>query len=91
MKNYKRRVITWSILTVLGLIGIIVLSVLITQVQPIIDLNDKVVLDTQIIDLAQYVKAYSIGGLAFSCLIFVMGSIITYAGYKSLNYVEMFN
>ncbi|MFV8459286.1 hypothetical protein [Mycoplasma sp. 005V] len=91
MKNYKRKVITWAIISVLALVAIIVLSVLISQVQPLIDLNEKVTLDIKIVDLAQYVKSYSIGGIAFACLLFVMGTVITYSGFKSLKYVEMFN
>ncbi|MFV8434775.1 hypothetical protein ACNQ17_00515 [Mycoplasma sp. Sp48II] len=90
MKNYKRRVITWVIVTVIALIAIIVLSIMINYVQPLIDLNNKVILDSQIVNLAQYVKAYSIGGLAFACLLFVMGIVISYSGIKSLKYVEMF-
>ncbi|MFV8473842.1 hypothetical protein ACNQ1X_00740 [Mycoplasma sp. SK341A] len=90
MKNYKRKVITWTVIAVLSLIAIIALSVLISQIQPILDLGQRVILDNQIIDSYQYIKAYSIGGLAFACLLFVMGSVIAYSGIKSLNYVQMF-
>ncbi|MHA0272655.1 hypothetical protein [Mycoplasma sp. 48589B] len=90
MKNYKRKVITWTIIAVLALIAIIGLSILISTIQPILNLNEKVGLDKTIIDSYQYIKAYSIGGLAFACLLFVMGSIIAYSGIKSLNYVQMF-
>ncbi|MHA3825781.1 hypothetical protein ACX1NA_01505 [Mycoplasma sp. VS276A1] len=64
---------------------------MISSVQPLIDLNEKVILDVKIVSLAQYVKAYSIGGLAFSCLLFVMGIAISYSGLRSLKYVEMFS
>ncbi|QNM93576.1 hypothetical protein H9M94_03155 [Mycoplasma sp. Pen4] len=89
MKNIKRRVITWVILTVLAFIAIIALSAFISSLQGVLDINN-VKLDSDIIDAYQYAKAYSIGGLAFSCVIFLLGSIISYAGLKSWKYIDMF-
>ncbi|MFV8401211.1 hypothetical protein [Mycoplasma sp. 2634B] len=90
MQNLKRKVIIWTILTVVAFVAIIGLSVFISDLQVILDIH-KVTLDPKIIDAYQYAKAYSIGGLSLSCLIFVLGMIISYAGIKSWKYTDMFN
>ncbi|QCZ36483.1 hypothetical protein [Mycoplasma nasistruthionis] len=91
MKNYKRKVITWLILTIIAFIAIITLSILINSLSSTLELTEKVTLDQKIVDTYQFTKAYSIGGLALSCLIFVIGSVISYAGLKSWKYAEMFS
>ncbi|WP_025755619.1 hypothetical protein [Mycoplasmopsis cricetuli] len=91
MKNYKNKIIIWSIITVISSIMIIVLSVLIAQLSQTISLFNTVTLDLKILETYNYVKAYSIGGLAFFCILFVMGSIISYAGIRSWKYSELFN
>ncbi|VEU58878.1 hypothetical protein [Mycoplasmopsis gallinacea] len=89
MKGYKRKIIFWAILTVVSLIAIILLSVLLSTVQPTLDLADEVELDSKIKNLYNSVKAYSIGGVAFFSILFLMGSVITYSGIKSWRYSEM--
>lgn len=88
MKNVRTKVVIWAILTVVALGAIIGLSILINNVQSLLDIS-KTTLDDKILQTYQYTKAYSIGGLAFSCLLFLMGSVITYAGIKSWRYSEM--
>ncbi|MEA4134369.1 hypothetical protein NPA13_02310 [Mycoplasma sp. 2045] len=88
MKNVRTKVVIWAILTVVALVAIIGLSILINNVQSLLDIK-KTTLDAKILQSYQYTKAYSIGGLAFSCLLFLMGSVITYAGIKSWRYSEM--
>lgn len=90
MKNYKRKVIIWSILSVLSLIMIIVLSYVINLTQGTIDATSSVNLDLKILSAYKFVKAYSVGGLAFFCIILVIGSVISYAGIRSWKYSEMF-
>ncbi|MGZ9755514.1 hypothetical protein ACXYRQ_00520 [Mycoplasma sp. 394] len=91
MRTYKRRIIIWTIIAALALIAIIGLSIFIHQLGYTIELNKKVELDRSIIDAFQFSKAYSIGGLAFSCVVFIIGVIISYAGFKSWKYSEMFS
>ncbi|MFU2193217.1 hypothetical protein [Mycoplasma sp. 4079] len=88
MKNVRTKVVIWAILTVVSFVAIIGLSILISNVESTLNLK-KVSLDLKIIETYQYTKAYSIGGLAFACLLFMMGSVITYAGIKSWRYSEM--
>ncbi|UUD35937.1 hypothetical protein NPA08_03190 [Mycoplasmopsis citelli] len=90
MKHYKQKIIIWIILSVLALISIIVLSYLISFVQATLDSTNSVNIDLEIIKTYNFVKAYAIGGLAFSCIILVIGSIISYAGIKSWKYSELF-
>ncbi|VEU76513.1 hypothetical protein [Mycoplasmopsis columboralis] len=90
MKNYKRKVIIWSILSVVAFIGIILLSYLVNLSQSTLDSTANVNLDEQILSIYRFVKAYAIGGLAFCCILLVIGSIITYAGIRSWKYAEMF-
>ncbi|QKT05357.1 hypothetical protein [Mycoplasma sp. OR1901] len=91
MGRYKTKIIIWSIVTLIAFIGIITLSVLISNLEFVLNLSEKVTLDQQITDTYKFIKSYSIGGLAFSIVVFVIGSIISYAGYKSWKYVEMFS
>ncbi|MCU9934827.1 hypothetical protein [Mycoplasmopsis cynos] len=91
MNNYKRKVIIWTIITIIAFAAIIGLSIFIYRLGDVIELNEQVTLDQKIVDTYNFAKSYSIGGLAFSCIIFIMGLIISYAGFKSLKYVEMFS
>lgn len=91
MANYKRKVIIWTAIAVLAFIGIIALSVLISKLSVIIELNERVTLDAKIRDSYQFIKSYSIGGLAFLCVVFVMGTVISYAGIRTWKYTEMFS
>ncbi|MCU9939321.1 hypothetical protein NW739_00485 [Mycoplasmopsis felis] len=91
MKGYKRKIIIWTFVGLLALIAIIALSFLISSLEEVINIYEKVTLDTKIIDSYQFTKAYSIGGLAFSRVVFVMSFIIAYAGFRSLKYSEMFS
>ncbi|UUM20013.1 hypothetical protein NPA11_01065 [Mycoplasma sp. 1578d] len=67
-----------------------VLSYVINFAQGTLDATAGVNLDRTIISAYKVVKAYSIGGLTFFCIIVVIGSIISYAGLKSWKYSEMF-
>ncbi|WBP84260.1 hypothetical protein [Mycoplasmopsis edwardii] len=91
MSGYKRKVITWTIISVIALAAIIGLAIFISQLSDIIALNENVTLDEKIIDTYNFARSYSIGGLAFACIIFIMGVVISYAGIKSWKYVEMFS
>ncbi|ATO30817.1 hypothetical protein CO229_01635 [Mycoplasmopsis bovirhinis] len=91
MQGYKRKVITWAIVTFLALIAIIALSIFLANLSNVLELHKTVTLDQKIIDTYNFARSYTIGGLAFSCIIFLMGLIISYAGIKSWKYVEMFS
>ncbi|VEU62710.1 hypothetical protein [Mycoplasmopsis bovirhinis] len=91
MQGYKRKVITWAIVTFLALIAIIALSIFLANLSNVLELHKTVTLDQKIIDTYNFARSYTIGGLAFSCIIFLMGLIISYSGIKSWKYVEMFS
>ncbi|WP_406614534.1 hypothetical protein ACJA23_01240 [Mycoplasma corogypsi] len=90
MKNYKVKIIIWLIMAIFAFVGIIALSINIAHVNELLLLKEKVTLDTAIVDTWTFSKAYMIGGLAFCCLIFVIGGVIGYAGIKSWKYTDMF-
>ncbi|RIV17010.1 hypothetical protein [Mycoplasmopsis gallopavonis] len=90
MKNYKRKVVLWVIVTVIAFISMIVLSIYIAKVNNMLGLLDKVSLDNEITKVWYFSKAYMIGGLAFSCLMFLIGIVISYAGLKSWRYADVF-
>ncbi|WP_426461072.1 hypothetical protein [Mycoplasma hafezii] len=90
MKDYKRKVYTWIIFTILGIVGIIGLSIGIHEVQGYIKLFNDVSVAIEVSNAYYVTESYMIGGLAFCCLITILGSIITYSGLKSLKYTEMF-
>ncbi|TDV24154.1 hypothetical protein BCF59_0102 [Mycoplasmopsis mustelae] len=91
MKNYKTKIIIWAIISVIALVGIIALPIFITRLNYVLDLYEKVEFDREILDAYQFAKAYSIGGLAFFCVLLIIGCTITYAGIKSWRYSEMFS
>lgn len=91
MQGYKRKVITWSIVTVLAFIAIIALAIFLASLSNVLELHETVTLDQKIIDTYNFARSYTIGGLAFACIIFLMGLVISYAGIKSWKYVEMFS
>ncbi|WP_129725301.1 hypothetical protein [Mycoplasmopsis citelli] len=90
MKNYKRKVIIWLILSIISFVMIIILSYVINFASSTIYSTSSVVIEKDILDVYKYVRAYAIGGLSFFCIVFVMGSITSYAGIKSWKYSEMF-
>lgn len=90
MKNYKVKIIIWSVVLVVSIIAIILLSISIQNLKSTMDLFDAVILDEKIQNTYKLIRAYCIGGLAFALILFVLSSIITYAGFKSWRYVEMF-
>lgn len=90
MKNYKVKIIIWSVVLLVCLVAIIVLSISIHQLKSTMDLFNIVELDKKIQDTYKLIRSYCIGGLAFALILFVLSSIITYAGFKSWRYVEMF-
>ncbi|WP_027121407.1 hypothetical protein [Mycoplasma leonicaptivi] len=91
MSGYKRKVIIWTILAFVALCGIIALSIFVSVLDNTLSVNSKVLLDNNIVDLYNALRSYSIGGLAFSCLIFLLGTVISYSGIKSWKYAEQFN
>ncbi|AKF41120.1 hypothetical protein [Mycoplasmopsis canis] len=91
MAGYKRKVITWTIITIIAFISIIILSIFLSRLGGVLELHEHVTLDQKIIDTYNFARSYTIGGLAFACIIFMMGLIISYAGIKSWKYVEMFS
>ncbi|EIE40487.1 hypothetical protein MCANUF31_01408 [Mycoplasmopsis canis UF31] len=91
MAGYKRKVITWTIITIIAFISIIALSVFLSKLGGVLELHQHVTLDQKIIDTYNFARSYTIGGLAFACIIFLMGLVISYAGIKSWKYVEMFS
>ncbi|AMD81233.1 hypothetical protein MCANPG14_01438 [Mycoplasmopsis canis PG 14] len=91
MTGYKRKVITWTIITIIAFISIIILSIFLSRLGGVLELHEHVTLDQKIIDTYNFARSYTIGGLAFACIIFMMGLIISYAGIKSWKYVEMFS
>ncbi|QDY87771.1 hypothetical protein [Mycoplasma anserisalpingitidis] len=90
MKNYKVKIVIWSVILLVSIIAIILLSINIHQLKETMDLFNVVELDSQIQSTYKLIRAYSIGGLAFALILFVLSSVITYAGFKSWRYVEMF-
>ncbi|QGZ97334.1 hypothetical protein GE118_00770 [Mycoplasma sp. NEAQ87857] len=90
MRNYKRKVIIWFIIAILAFIAMIGLSVLIWTINTSLEQWKTIRLDRSITDSYYFIKSYSIGGLALSCLLFLMGSVISYSGFKSWRYSEMF-
>ncbi|EIE42050.1 hypothetical protein MCANUFG4_01388 [Mycoplasmopsis canis UFG4] len=91
MTGYKRKVIIWTIITIIAFISIIALSIFLSKLGGVLKLHEYVTLDQKIIDTYNFARSYTIGGLAFACIIFMMGLIISYAGIKSWKYVEMFS
>ncbi|WP_036464188.1 hypothetical protein [Mycoplasmopsis sturni] len=91
MKNYKFKIVLWSFIGILSLIMVVVFAVLISYFQNTINLSETVVrLDNKIIETYKIIQSYSIGGLAFFSLLTPMSIIISYAGYKSWKYAELF-
>ncbi|WP_036452709.1 hypothetical protein [Mycoplasma buteonis] len=90
MKSYKRKLIIWIALTVFAIFGVIGLSVGISLIRSTIDLFKFISFASEITNAYRTVESYMIGGLAFCCLVTVLGTIITYSGIKSLKYTEMF-
>ena len=84
--NLKSKIIIWVFLLLLALSLLIVCSIIISNSQYIIKLNNYVKLEPTIFVKAKAEIALSIGLIFFSLLIIGMGLYIVYAGIKSWNY-----
>ncbi|MFA7699710.1 hypothetical protein [Mycoplasmopsis synoviae] len=90
MKKYKLKVTLWLLTAIFSLIMIIVLSSMIVTIENTLALARQVELDTTITNSYGFIKAYAIGAIAFFLIITLMGTAISYAGFKSWKYAEMF-
>ncbi|MEA4115366.1 hypothetical protein VBM87_01020 [Mycoplasma sp. 744] len=85
--NIKFKTIFWFILVIIAIVVLILCSIIIKNSNYIIEANREfVILETAYVSSARVQISYSIGGIAFSTVIILMGSYISYAGFKSWSY-----
>ncbi|WP_027334891.1 hypothetical protein [Mycoplasmopsis felifaucium] len=83
--NIKANTILWLCLSVIALVLIVVCSVIIAKVSSIEEVAN-VKIQTDLIQEYSAWKAYAIGVLAFSIIVFTIGASISFLGFKSWNY-----
>ncbi|WP_406616933.1 hypothetical protein [Mycoplasmopsis adleri] len=83
--NIKKNTIVWLILSVIALVLIIICSVIIHKVTAIESIKN-VKIQTTLLQEYQAWKAYAIGVLSFSIIVLILGSAISYLGFRSWNY-----
>ncbi|TQC54213.1 hypothetical protein E1I18_00355 [Mycoplasmopsis mucosicanis] len=84
--NVKSMTIKWTIVGIIALIALIICSVIIGQITNRIESIKYVKIETLLIDQYIAYKAYGIGFLAFSIVVFLISASIAYKGYRSWNY-----
>lgn len=83
--NIKTKTVLWTIIAVFALISIILCSIIINNANHF-DTMHNVEIYGELKNIFPSFKQYSIGILAFSIIVFIIGCAISFLGFKSWKY-----